>query len=173
MSKLEKQVKEKLRREDHALFLALTNQWGVFEMKSWMNSFAVYVAIVGLSLTLLISSGAALGQEGNAGQGNPGYSGAAGAVNSGKIDDAIVQRTAKAYVKVREIVQKAQPALNSASDDAQKEHLAEQIESDKMAAVKAEGLQPQEYNRVIQLARVDKVFEQKFLSYVAISPVSQ
>ena len=35
-----------------------------------------------------------------------------------------------------------------------------------MAAVKAEGLQPQQYNQVIQLARVDKAFEQKFLSYV-------
>jgi hypothetical protein len=35
-----------------------------------------------------------------------------------------------------------------------------------MAAVKAEGLQPQQYNQVIQLAQVDKAFQQKFLSYV-------
>jgi hypothetical protein len=35
-----------------------------------------------------------------------------------------------------------------------------------MAAVKSEGLQPQQYNQVIQLARADKSFEQKFLSYV-------
>jgi hypothetical protein len=35
-----------------------------------------------------------------------------------------------------------------------------------MAAVKAEGLQPQQYNQVLQLARVDKAFEQKFLFYV-------
>jgi hypothetical protein len=35
-----------------------------------------------------------------------------------------------------------------------------------MAAVKAEGLQPQQCNQVIQLARVDKAFERKFLSYL-------
>jgi hypothetical protein len=39
----------------------------------------VYVAILGLTLTFLVSSGVALGQEGNAGQSNPGYSGASSA----------------------------------------------------------------------------------------------
>ena len=60
------------------------------------NNFAVYGAILGLTLTLtfLISSGVALGQGGNAGQSNPGYSGATGAVNSGTIDDATVKQTA-------------------------------------------------------------------------------
>ena len=32
--------------------------------------------------------------------------------------------------------------------------------------MKAEGLQPQQYNQVIQLAQVDKAFERKFLHYV-------
>jgi len=40
-----------------------------------MSSANVYAAILGLTLTFLISSGVALGQEGNAGQSNPGYSG--------------------------------------------------------------------------------------------------
>ena len=35
-----------------------------------------------------------------------------------------------------------------------------------MAAVKAEGLQPQQYNQVIQLVQADKSVQQKFLSYV-------
>jgi hypothetical protein len=39
------------------------------------ETFAVYAAIFGLTLTFLVSSGVALGQEGNAGQSNPGYSG--------------------------------------------------------------------------------------------------
>jgi hypothetical protein len=33
-------------------------------------------------------------------------------------------------------------------------------------AVKAEGLQPQQYNQVIQLAEVDRAFQRRFLSYV-------
>ena len=63
-------------------------------------------------------------------------------------------------------MQSAQQALNNTGDDAQKQQIAEQAESNKMAAVKSEGLQPQQYNQVIQLARADKTFEQKFLSYV-------
>jgi ribosome-binding protein aMBF1 (putative translation factor) len=130
------------------------------------NKFSLYGAVLGLTLTFLISSGVARGQGGNAGQSNPGYSGAPGAVNPNTIDDATLKQTAKAYVKVRQIVQKAEQDLNNTTDNAQQQQIAKQAESRKMAAVKAEGLQPQQYNQVIQLARVDKAFEQKFLSYV-------
>jgi hypothetical protein len=125
-----------------------------------------YAAILGLTLMFLISSGVALGQEGNAGHGNPGYSGASGAVNPNRFDDATLKQTAKAYVKVRQIVQNAEIALNNTTDNAQQQQIAKQAEARKIAAVKAEGLQPQQYNQVIQLARADKAFEQKFLSYV-------
>src|SRR6266404_4585587 len=130
------------------------------------KTFAVYAAILGLTLTFLVSSGAALGQEGNAGQSNPGYSGASGAVNPNRIDDATVKQTAKAYVKVRQIAQKANQDIDNTTDNAQQQQIAKQAESTKMAAVKAEGLQPQQYNEVLQLARVDKSFQQKFFSYV-------
>ena len=130
------------------------------------DTFAIYAAIVACTMTVLISSGVALGQGGEAGQSNPGYSGASGPVTPNTIDDATLKHTAKAYVKVRQIVQKAEQALNNTIDDAQKQQIAKQAELRKMAAVKAEGLQPQQYNQVIQLARVDKAFEQKFLSYV-------
>jgi len=63
-------------------------------------------------------------------------------------------------------VQNAEIALNNTTDNAQQQQIAKQAEARKMAAVKSEGLQPQQYNQVIQLARVDKAFEQKFLSYV-------
>jgi hypothetical protein len=129
------------------------------------KTFAVYAAIL-LTLTFLVSSGAALGQEGNAGQSNPGYSGASGAVNPNRIDDATVKQTAKAYVKVRQIVQEANQDINKANDNAQQQEIANQAESRKMDAVKAEGLEPQRYNEVLQLARVDKSFQQKFFSYV-------
>jgi hypothetical protein len=116
--------------------------------------------MLALTLTFLISSGMALAQAGNAGQSKPGYSGATAAVNPGTIDDVTVKQTAKEYVKVRQIVQNAEQALNNTGDDAQKQQMAEQAESKKMAAVKSEDLQPQQYNQVIQLARADKSFEQ-------------
>jgi hypothetical protein len=131
-----------------------------------MSSAKVYAAILGLTLTFPISTGVALGQEGKAGQSNPAYSGASGAVNPDTIDDATVKHTAKAYVKVRQIVQEANQDLNNTTDKAQQLQIAKQAESRKIDAVKAEGLRPQQYNQVIQLARVDKAFEQKFLSYV-------
>jgi hypothetical protein len=49
------------------------------------NNFAVYAAFLVLSLTFLICSGVVQGQEGNAGQSNPGYSGVSGAVNPDRI----------------------------------------------------------------------------------------
>ena len=134
-----------------------------------MKTSAVYATILGLTLTFLVSSGVARGQEGNAAQSNPGYSGASSAGNPSTIDDATLKQTAKAYVKVHEIVRKADQDLRKTNDSAQQQEIAKQAESKKMAAVKAEGLQPQQYNEVIQLARVDKGFEQKFLSYVALA----
>ena len=134
-------------------------------MRLSTNILAIYAVMLSLTLTLLIPSGVALAQAGNAGQSNPGYSGHS-AVNSGTIDDVTVKQSAKAYVKVRQIMQSSQQALNNTGDAAQKQQIAEQAESNKMAAVKSEGLQPQQYNQVIQLARADKSFEQKFLSYV-------
>jgi len=130
------------------------------------NTFAIPAAMLALTLTFLISSGMALAHAGNAGQSKPGYSGATTSVNPGTIDDVTVKQTAKGYVKVRQIVQNVEQALNNIGDDTRKQQIAEQAESKKMAAVKSEGLQPQQYNQVIQLARADKSFEQKFLSYV-------
>ena len=57
-------------------------------------------------------------------------------------------------------------AVSNAPDDAKKEQIAKQAQSKEMAAVKAEGLQPEQYNTVIQLAQSDNAFQQKFLSYV-------
>ena len=135
-------------------------------MKFLTNSFAVYAAILVLTVTFPISSGVALGQGANAGQSNPGYSGASRIVNPDTIDDATLKHTAKAYVKVQQIVQEANQDLNKTNDGAQQQQIAKQAESRKVDAVKAEGLQPQQYNQVVQLARVDKAFEHKFLSYV-------
>jgi hypothetical protein len=121
----------------------------------------VYAVVLALTLTLLMSSGSALGQEGSAGQPNSKDIGAPGAT----VDDTTLKQTAKAYVKVREIVQTGQQAIDGTNDNAEKEHIAEQVESRKLAAVKSEGLQPQQYNQVLYQVKGDKRLQQKFLSY--------
>jgi hypothetical protein len=96
-----------------------------------MSSANVSTAILGLTLTFVISSGVALGQEGNAGQSNPGYSGASGAVNPETIDDATLKQTAKAYVKVQQIVQQANRDLNKTNDKAQQHRESGRVEENR------------------------------------------
>jgi hypothetical protein len=116
-------------------------------------------------LTIPVACSEALSQAANAGPGNASSAGAPSAAGQ-QIDDATVQRTAAAYVKVQRIEQAGQQALAGASNDAQKRQIAGQIEATKLSAVEAEGVQPQQYNQVVRLALADKAFEQKFLSYV-------
>jgi hypothetical protein len=122
---------------------------------------AVYAATLALTLTLLISLSSALGQAGIAGHPDSKDIGVPGAT----VDDTTLKETAKAFVKIREIVETGQQAIDGTNDNAEKEHIAEQLESRKLAAVKSEGLQPQQYNQVLYLVKADKHLQQKFLSY--------
>jgi len=128
--------------------------------------FAISATILAFTLAFLVSSGVARAQAGDAAQSGPGSSAASSAVNPASIDDATMKHTAKAFVKVTEIVKTAQQAVDNTADDAKKEKIAKQAQSKEMAAVKAEGLQPDQYNHVLEVARVDDAFQQKFLSYV-------
>jgi hypothetical protein len=82
------------------------------------------------------------------------------------IDDATLKRTAKAFLKVRRIVEIAKRDIGKAANDAEKQQIVKRAEYQKIAAVEAEDLQPQQYNQVIELAKVDSDFERKFMSYV-------
>jgi len=119
-------------------------------------------------LTLPISSSMAQSDGRNADPAVPEYSGAPGATTPQLIDDATLQHTAKAFVKVAQIVKSEQSTLNGAADDAAKMKAAQQAETQKVAAVKAEGLQPQQYNQVLQLVQTDSNLQQKFLSYINV-----
>ncbi len=80
--------------------------------------FTAACAVLSISLALAMSKNLAAAQEDKPGQSNPGYSPGASAPAHEAVDDATLKETAKAYVKVRQIVQKAQQALSSTSDDA-------------------------------------------------------
>ena len=82
------------------------------------------------------------------------------------IDDATLQRTAKAFVKVTRIVDDQKRTMANQTDQQAMQQSAAQAESQKLAAVKSEGLEPQQYNHVLQVVQNDSNLQQKFLSYV-------
>ena len=61
---------------------------------------------------------------------------------------------------------KAEQEINSTDDTARKQQLMDEGESEQVAAVKAQGMEPQQYNNVIMLVKDDSGVQQKFLSYV-------
>jgi len=76
------------------------------------------------------------------------------------LDDATLQKAAKAYVKVKQIVHQEKQANSSAQPD------QASAQSEKIAVVKNEGLDPQQYNQVIQIVQNDPQLQQKFANYV-------
>ena len=124
---------------------------------------AIAATILGVTLALPSFGLAAMnGKSADA----PVYAQASSAPNPRSVDDATLKRTAAAYVKVRDISVKAEQAINSTDDTAKKQQLAAESESAKVAAVKQEGMDPQQYNNVIQMVKADNSLQQKFLSYV-------
>ena len=125
-------------------------------------------------ISLLLSVGPSWAQSAapDAEAGNPAYSGKAAATSPESIDDATLQHAARAFVKVTQIVDKQKRMMNSEGDDSTKAKAAAQAENDKLAAVKSEGLQPQQYNQVLQVVQNDKTLQQKFMSYASTSGTS-
>ena len=60
-----------------------------------------------------------------------------------RVDEATLKRAAAAYVKVRDISVKAEQEINSTDDTARKQQLMDESDSEKVAAVKDQGIEPQ------------------------------
>ena len=86
-------------------------------------------------------------------------SSASAPAQSGQVDDATLQKAAKAYVKVKQIVH--QDKRRTPAADAQPAN-----QSDKLSAVRDQGLNPQQYNQIIQMVQNDPQLQQKFATYV-------
>lgn len=123
---------------------------------------AMTVALVMFS----ISSVLAQSEDRNGGASNPGYSISPRSANPQTIDDATLKRAARAFAKIGEIARTEQSVLNGSGDDRTKERAAQEAEAQKVAVVRAEGMQPQQYNQVLQIVQADNDLEQKFLLYV-------
>ena len=85
-------------------------------------------------------------------------SSAAAPAQSGQVDDATLQKAAKAYVKVKQIVHQSKQASGETAQPA--------TQSDKLNAVRDQGLDPQQYNQIIQMVQNDPQLQQKFANYV-------
>jgi len=87
-----------------------------------------------------------------------------GAASGSSVDDGTLHKAAQAYVKVKQIVHQAKQ--DSGNTTAQN---SKQIESEKVEAVRSEGLDPMQYNQVIQMVENDPSLQEKFKSYVVQS----
>jgi hypothetical protein len=84
--------------------------------------------------------------------------------NGSSVDDATLHKAAQAYVKVKQIVHQAKQ--DSGNTTAQN---SKQVESEKIQAVRSEGLDPMQYNQVIQMVENDPNLQEKFKNYVTQS----
>jgi hypothetical protein len=108
------------------------------------------------------SSASSAGSMGGASASDAGSMGGASAsapAQSGQVDDATLQKAAKAYVKVKQIVHQDKQANSAASAQPANQ-------SDKLNAVRDQGLNPQQYNQIIQMVQNDPQLQQKFATYV-------
>jgi len=127
---------------------------------------ALAVSVAALVMTITLSSSAMVVAGTSSARSAAALYAQADVSSPRPIDDAMLKRTAAAYVKVRDIAERAQQEISSTDDTARKEQLVAQSESAKVEAVKHEGMDPQEYNAVLQLVKTDSALQQKFLSYV-------
>jgi hypothetical protein len=105
------------------------------------------------------SSDSSMGGPSNSTADSMGSSSASAPAQSGQVDDATLQKAAKAYVKVKQIVHQDKQANSGANAQPA-------TQSDKLNAVRNEGLDPQQYNQIIQMVQNDPQLQQKFAAYV-------
>lgn len=125
-----------------------------------------YIVGLGAAFVLVVLPGAARSQSAN-----PGASSAAAASSAGdqNVDDTTLQHVAHAYVAVRHITNDTQERLARTQDNSERQQIASQAEAQKLSIVKQEGIDPQRYNKVLQMVQNDPDLQQKFLSYVNAS----
>jgi len=130
---------------------------------NYRRKVSTYLAGLGVAVAFAVLPRVAMSQGTT-----PGYSSdaAAGASTSQRVDDATLQRVAKAYVAVRHITDDTRTRIARTQDNAEQRQIASQAEAQKLSIVKQEGIDPQQYNKVLMMVQNDPGLQQKFLSYV-------
>jgi Domain of unknown function (DUF4168) len=131
-------------------------------MKRIVVVFAVFIALVGLGLSFVPAAVAA-----GDGSSAPAYGGAMPSAPNGAINDATLKKAAAAFVQVKNISAHTQEQLQNVKDDSQRREILARAESQKITAVKNEGMEPAQYNSVIRAVQNDESLRGKFTSYVS------
>jgi hypothetical protein len=105
------------------------------------------------------SSASSAGSMGGSPNSSANASSASAPAQTGQIDDATLQKAAKAYVKVKQIVHQSKEVDSGANPQPA-------TQSDKLNAVREEGLEPQQYNQILETVQNDPQLLQKFAAYV-------
>jgi hypothetical protein len=127
---------------------------------------SAYLVGLAAAFTLVVVPGVARSQSANPGASS---GAAASSANDQKVDDATLQHVAHAYVAVRHITNDTRERLARTQDNSERQQIASQAEAQKLSVVKQEGIDPLQYNKVLQMVQNDQDLQQKFLSYVQSS----
>jgi len=130
---------------------------------NYRRKVTTYLAALGAAVAFTVLPGVAMSQSAA-----PGYSSdaAAGGAAAQNVDDATLQRVAKAYVAVRHVTNDAKERIARTQDNTEQQQIASQAEAQKLSIVKQEGIDPQQYNKVLMMVQNDPGLQQKFLNYV-------
>ena len=83
------------------------------------------------------------------------------------VDNRTLEKAARAYVKIQRIKQTEISETNgSERSDAAGQPRAEQTEAEELAAIKAEGLGPQQFDQILTMLDNDRNLHDRFMSYV-------
>ena len=126
------------------------------------RTFNAYMAGLGAAVAFSVLPGIAMSQSASMSSDDAASSSEA----SQSVDDATLQLVAKAYVAVRHISDDTKQRLARTQDESEKKQISSQAESQKLNMVKQEGIQPEQYNKVLIMVQNDPGLQQKFLSYV-------
>ena len=122
-----------------------------------------YIVGLGVAFALVVLPGVARSQSANPGASSGPY---ASSASDQRVDDTTLQHVAHAYVAVRHITNDSRERLSRTQDNSERQQIASQAEAQKLSVVKQEGIDPQQYNKVLQMVQNDADLQQKFLSYV-------
>ncbi len=128
----------------------------------------VTAGLLTIAVFMFIATSSSIAQTGDqsAAPNESAYSAAPATANSQAIDDATLKQAAQTFVKVKQITQKEKSAVNDMQDETAKQKIVQQAQAEKISVVEAAGMQPQNYDRILQTVQADPGLQQKFFSYV-------
>ena len=125
-----------------------------------------YIVGLGAAFALVVLPGMARSQSANP---DASSGAAASSTSDQRVDDTTLQHVAHAYVAVRHITNDTRERLARTQDNSERQQISSQAEAQKLSVVKQEGIDAQQYNKVLQMVQNDPDLQQKFLSYVNAS----